>query len=60
MNKYKVVMTNIVGIRTDSEGKTQVATQEAVDFVPEDILEDYVADARTRWQNVSVSDTPNN
>jgi hypothetical protein len=31
---------------------------EAVDLVPEDILEDYVADARTRWAVVEVSDTP--
>jgi hypothetical protein len=31
---------------------------EAVDLVPEEILEDYVADARTRWAVVEVSETP--
>jgi hypothetical protein len=30
------------------------AEAEAVDFVPVDLLDRYVADARTRWQAVTV------
>lgn len=32
------------------------AEAEAVDFVPVEILERYLADARTRWQHVTVPD----
>lgn len=31
---------------------------EATDFVPVDILADYVADARTRWASVTVDEQP--
>lgn len=54
--KYKVVMTNIFGAVTDAEGNVTTAKQEATDFVPEEILDDYVADARTRWQSVQISE----
>lgn len=40
-DKYRVTMTN---------GPLQ-----AVDYVPENILDAYVADARTRWASVDVS-----
>lgn len=33
-------------------------THEAVDYVRPDHLDAYVADARTRWQSVVVSDEP--
>jgi hypothetical protein len=49
MLKYKVTMTNVV-----AAGPNQVHTHQAEDYVPEDILDAYVADARLRWQNVDV------
>jgi hypothetical protein len=42
--KFKVTMT--------------APTHEAVDYVPQSILESYVADARTRWPQVTVSSEP--
>lgn len=35
-----------------------VVTTEATDYVRPDFLNEYVADARTRWQQVEVSDEP--
>jgi hypothetical protein len=35
-----------------------IVTHEAVDYVPLDILDAYVSDARKRWQLVEVSDEP--
>jgi hypothetical protein len=35
-----------------ADGSTQIHT--ATDFVPTDILDEYVNDARTRWQVVEV------
>lgn len=32
-------------------------SHEAVDYVPVDVLDAYVADAQTRWQSVEVGDT---
>lgn len=42
----------------DKDGKPQVQMTQAVDYVRPDFLDAYVADARTRWQEVSVSDEP--
>lgn len=53
VDKRKVTMRSISLLPS---GET--ATAESVDFVPPDILEAYVADARTRWQFVDVSDEP--
>jgi hypothetical protein len=39
------------------DGKT-TATHEATDYVRPDHLDAYLADARTRWQFVEVSDDP--
>lgn len=36
----------------------EVETVKAVDFVRPDFLDAYVADARSRWQRVEVSDEP--
>lgn len=49
--KRRVTMRSVVAL---PDGTT--AQHEAVDYVPEDILDAYVADARTRWQAVIVSD----
>lgn len=43
-------------VRLAADGTT--LTEECVDYVPLSILNDYVADARTRWQYVTVGDTP--
>ena len=53
IDKRKVVMRSISLL---PNGDT--ATAECVDYVPPDILEAYVADARTRWQYVEVSEKP--
>ena len=50
-DKRKVTMRT-VGLAPNGE----LQPFEAVDYVPEDILEVYVADARTRWQFVEVSE----
>lgn len=46
--KYRVTMT-----ATPSAGVTFTA----VDYVPQDMLDAYTADARTRWPSVVVSST---
>lgn len=51
--KYRVTMRNIT-VLPDGES----ATLEATDYVPSSILDAYVADARSRWQLVEVSDEP--
>lgn len=53
VDKRRVEMRSVV---LDPSGVT--VTYEATDYVPPDILEAYVADARTRWQAVLVSDEP--
>lgn len=49
--KRKVTMRSV---RLAADGTT--ITEQCEDYVPQAILADYVADARTRWQNVTVSD----
>jgi hypothetical protein len=49
VRKYKVTMRSLVAL---SDGATAEAT--ATDYVPEEILDAYVEDARTRWQSVDV------
>lgn len=53
ITKRKVTMKNVTLLPT---GET--ATMEATDYVRPDHLDAYVADARTRWQFVDVSDEP--
>lgn len=53
VDTYKVTMRNVT---LTADGAT--ATNEVTDYVPSDILDVYVADARTRWQYVGVSDGP--
>lgn len=48
VEKRRVIMTNAVAV----PGGFQV--HEATDYVPLDILDTYVTDARTRWQSVAV------
>lgn len=49
VEKRKVTMTNAIAVPGDA-----VHTHVATDYVPVDQLEEYVADARTRWQLVEV------
>jgi hypothetical protein len=49
IEKRKVTMQSAVML-SDGNAGTIVAT----DYVPVDILDDYVADAQTRWQQVTV------
>lgn len=49
-DKRRVTMTNAIAVPGG------VLTHVATDYVPDDILDAYVADARTRWQSVEVSD----
>lgn len=50
-DKHKVTMRSM-GLAPNGE----MQPFEATDYVPEDMLEVYVADARTRWQYVEVSE----
>jgi hypothetical protein len=58
IDKRRVTMTSFVVGGVDTEGKPVVHKHEAVDYVRPDFLDAYVADAQTRWQNVTVSDEP--
>lgn len=49
--KRKVSMRNVTLLANGD-----VANMEATDYVPVDILDAYVADARTRWQFVQVEE----
>lgn len=53
VDKRRVTMTTHVA---DAEGN--VHTHVATDYVRPDLLDAYVADARTRWQKVEISDEP--
>ncbi|WP_439593875.1 hypothetical protein [Microbacterium sp.] len=58
ITKRRVTMRSTVVAGVNDEGKTLYQDFQAVDFVRPDILDAYVADARTRWQHVEVSDEP--
>lgn len=53
VDKRRVTMTNVT---LNADGST--ATLTATDYVRPDHLDAYVADARTRWQLVEVSEEP--
>lgn len=57
IDKRRVTMRNFV-TTVDADGAPQMHTHEAVDYVRPDFLDAYVADAKTRWQSVTVSDEP--
>jgi len=59
ITKRRVTMTSYVVRPPVEEGdEPQIERHEAVDFVREDFLDAYVADAKNRWQHVAVSDEP--
>lgn len=57
IDKRRVTMTNWITI-PDDDGNPQTFPQIATDYVRPDFLDAYVADARTRWASVVVSDEP--
>jgi hypothetical protein len=56
IEKRRVTMTNVSLAGKDAKGRDLFHRHEAVDYVPVEILDAYVADARTRWQNVEVGE----
>ncbi len=59
VTKRRVTMTTIVATGgLDDQGRPAVQTHQATDYVRPDFLDAYLADARTRWQSVEVSDEP--
>ena len=58
VDKRRVTMTNYSTVVDEETGNVTVAKREAVDYVRPDFLDAYVADAKTRWQTVTVSDEP--
>ncbi len=57
VDKRRVTMTTWVTTAGET-GKPVVHEHKAVDYVRPDLLDAYLADARTRWQSVEVSDEP--
>lgn len=58
ITKRRVTMRTYVAAPSATPGKPTIETHEAVDYVTPDILDAYVTNARTRWQEVTVSDEP--
>lgn len=58
ITKRKVTMMSVTAAGVNDKGKPMVHEQVAVDYVRPDLLDAYVADAQTRWQSVTVSDSP--
>ena len=58
ITKRKVTMRSIVAVEPSPERPDGILTIEASDFVRPDFLDAYLADARLRWQSVTVSDEP--
>lgn len=58
IDKRRVTMTSYLAGPPNDKGEPGVVKHEAVDYVRPDLLERYVADAKTRWQSVTVSDEP--
>ena len=58
VDKRRVTMTNVAFVGVDDEGKEVFQRSVAVDYVRPDFLDAYVAEAKTRWASVEVSDEP--
>jgi len=59
ITKRKVTMRSVsLSGTTNNKGEPEYIIHEAVDYVRPDHLDAYVADARTRWQSVTVSKEP--
>lgn len=58
VDKRRVTMTNFGVAGVDDNGDPVIARTQVEDYVRPDFLDAYLADARTRWQQVEVSDEP--
>lgn len=58
ITKRRVTMTNVVFVGVNDAGERVFQDLVAVDYVRPDFLDAYVAEARTRWSSVEVSDEP--
>lgn len=58
VDKRRVTMTTYTFGAVDDKGEPEVLTTQVIDYVRPDFLDAYVADARTRWMQVEVSDEP--
>jgi hypothetical protein len=58
VTKRRVAMINVRAIGVDEKGRPLTLTEQAEDYVRPDLLDAYVADARTRWQTVTVDPEP--
>lgn len=62
IDKRRVTMMTVAPDPTwnpdEHDGVVKTLTQTVVDYVRPSELDAYVADARTRWQSVTVSDEP--
>lgn len=58
VDKRRVTMTNVVFVGVNAAGERQFQDIIAVDYVRPDFLDAYVAEAKTRWTSVEVSDEP--
>jgi hypothetical protein len=58
ITKRRVTMRSVTAVPVSDLFPEGLATTEVSDYVRPDFLDEYVADARTRWQDVQVSDEP--
>ncbi len=58
VTKRKVTMTTAVAVADPKTGEVRTELHQVEDFIRPDFLEEYVADARSRWQLVQVSTEP--
>lgn len=58
VDKRRVTCKSIVPAGFDDKGNPVVHIHEMTDYVRPDFLDAYLADARTRWQSVEVSEEP--
>jgi hypothetical protein len=56
--KRRVTMRNVLAVPPTENNPVGVANIEATDYVLPEHLDAYMADARTRWAVVEVSDEP--
>lgn len=58
VTKRRVTMRSTQVVGYDHDGNPALQNFEATDYVRPDHLDAYLADARTKWQLVEVSDEP--
>jgi len=56
LDRRKVTLTNYAFAGNDEDGQPLFQKHEATDYVAVEHIDDYVADAKTRWASVVVGD----